>query len=397
MSRPIAYLAQGKLYLQEAENQFREIKSEFGQSIQRQRLQIQRRNAWKDKGIRSMMMSPQAMAQLEQQAEAVVPVMMSSLCNSTEGKLFYAIETGDMAALFQFDPKSDREDRLFHNADFQISHLDYSAQQDLIACTKAYPTGIINIATLSPHSVRPHDITEGDSIDLAPRWIPNQKALIYQSAGVSRNGDGFVIDRAPFSIEKLDFNQQSLTTLAEDPKSDFLGPQIGADGLLYYIRRPYRSFHRSFNIWQFLKDLLLIPFRLAYAIFQFFNFFTQSFTGKPLIAAGTQQKVEPKRMRIWGDWLTLERLPKQHAEDQDAPPLVPPSWELVRQGTQGVPEVLATSVLAYDLAADGTVAYSNGSGIYLLLPQGERQRVAIAHQIEVVRFLESREQQEDSP
>ncbi|MBP0015855.1 MAG: hypothetical protein J7545_17905 [Roseofilum sp. SBFL] len=112
------------------------------------------------------------------------------------------------------------------------------------------------------------------------------------------------------------------------------------------------------------------------------------------IDAGTQQKVEPKRMRIWGDWLTLDNLPNQHAEDRDAPPLVPPSWELVRQGNQGVPEVLATSVLAYDLAADGTVAYSNGSGIYLLSPQGELKRVAIAHQIEAVRFLNSREQQE---
>ncbi|MDJ1172674.1 hypothetical protein [Roseofilum capinflatum] len=394
MSRPIAYLAQGKLYLQEAENQFREIKSEFGQSIQRQRLQVQRRNAWKDRGIRSMMMSPQAMAQLEQQAEAVIPIAISSLCNSGEGKLFYALEAGEMGALFRFDPKGDREDRLFHNADFQISHLDYTADQDLIACTKTYPTGITNIATLSPNSVRPNDITEGDSIDLAPRWIPNQKALVYQSAGVSRNSEGFVIDRAPFSIEKLDFNQQELSTLAEDPKSDFLGPQIGSDGLLYYIRRPYRSFHRSFNIWQFLKDILLIPVRLAYAIFQFFNFFSQSFTGKPLIAAGTQQKVEPKRMRIWGDWLTLDNLPNEHAEDGDAPPLVPSSWELVRQGTQGVPEVLATSVLAYDLAADGTVAYSNGSGIYLLSPEGERQRVEIARQIEDVRFLEQREQQE---
>lgn len=107
-------------------------------------------------------------------------------------------------------------------------------------------------------------------------------------------------------------------------------------------------------------------------------------------------------MRIWGDWLTLENLPNQHAEDGDAPPLVPPSWELVRQGKQGVPEVLATSVLAYDLAADGTVAYSNGSGIYVLLPEGERQRVEIepamsriiARQIEAVRFLEQRERGE---
>ncbi len=390
MSLPIAYLAQGKLYLQQANHQFREIKSEFGESIQRQRLQVQRRRAWKDRGIRAMIMSPQAMAELDRQAESVVPVAITSVCRSREAELFYALEAAEMGALFRFDLEGDREDRLFHNADFQISHLDYSSPYNLIACTKSYPTGITNIATLAPHSVRPLDITEGDSIDLAPHWLPNgQKALVYQSAGVSRNREGFVIDRAPFSIQKLDFNQQDLLTLAEDPKSDFLGPQMGIDGLLYYIRRPYKSFHYSFHWWQFLKDVLLIPVRLAYAIFQFFNVFSQSFTGKPLIAAGTQQKVEPKRMWVWGDWVSLEKLPEKHAEDGDAPPLVPPTWELVRQGLQGTPEVLAKSVLAFDLARDGTIAYTNGSAIYLLFADGTRERVVIDRLIAAVTILES--------
>ncbi|MBP0020524.1 MAG: hypothetical protein J7647_23590 [Cyanobacteria bacterium SBLK] len=395
MSFQLAYLARGKLYLQQNENRFREIHSEFGQSIQRQRLQVQRQRAWKDRGIRSMIMPPEAIAEQDRQAEAVTPVAITSLCNSPEGKLFYALEAEDMGALFRFDPGRDREDRLFHNANFRISHLDYSPQHDLIACTKTYPTGIVNIATLSPNSVRPNDITEGDSIDLAPRWLPKEKAVVYQSAGVSRNSQGFVSDRTPFSIEKLDFAQQDLTSLAQDPKSDLLGPQIGSDGLLYYIRRPYKSFHHSFSFWKFFKDILLIPFRLAFAIFQFFNMFAQGLTGKPLIAAGTKQRVEPKRIKIWGDWLNLDKLPKKHAEDGDAPPLVPATWELVRQGRQGTPEVLAKSVLAYDLAKDGTIAYTNGSGIFLLSPQGKRERVAIDRFIEAITFVDLPREESD--
>ncbi|MEM9538272.1 MAG: hypothetical protein AAGA60_02045 [Cyanobacteria bacterium P01_E01_bin.42] len=388
MSFQIAYLARGKLYLQQDNKQFREIQSEFGQSIQRQRLQVQRQQALKDRGIRSMIMPSEAIAEQDRQAEAVTPVSITSLCNSPEGKLFYSLEAAEMGALFRFDPGRDREDRLFHNANFRISHLDYSSQHDLVACTKTYPTGIVNIATLSPNSVRPQDITEGDSIDLAPRWLPKEKAVVYQSAGVSRNSQGFVSDRTPFSIEKLDFAKQDLISLAQDPKSDLLGPQIGSDGLLYYIRRPYKSFQRSFSLWRFIQDIFLIPFRLVYAIFQFFNMFTQSFTGKPLMAAGTRQKVEPKRMKVWGDWLDLDKLPKKHSEDGDAPPLVPATWELVRQGQQGTPEVLAKSVLAYDLAPDGTIAYTNGSGIFLLPPQGKREKVAIDRLIEAIILLD---------
>lgn len=385
MTVDIAYLSQGKLYLKQGDRPVREITSEFGQSLQQRRLQIERRKAWRDRNMRSMTMSPQIAKQMEQQSEATTPISITSLCRTATGDFLYALESEDMGGLFRFELERNQENRLFHNTEFRISHLDFSADHDLIACTKNYPTGITNLATLSPNAVRPRDITEGDSVDLSPHWIPGQgKALVYQSAGVSRNEQGYVVDRTAFTIEKLDFDQQDIISMAADPKSDLLGPQVSADGWLYYIRRPYRSYQTPVNLGQLLKDILLIPWRLLEALFGFFNAFTQFFTGKPLMAAGNQQKVERKFLRTLGGWITPENLPKENAGETDAPNLVPASWQLVRQAAQGVPEVLAKHVLDFDLMADGTVLYTNGSSIHRITPEGKREKILVGRWIESV-------------
>jgi hypothetical protein len=62
-----------------------------------------------------------------------------------------------------------------------------------------------------------------------------------------------------------------LETLAEDPHTDYLSPQVTEDGTLLYIRRPYNE-HGRLRPLRALKDTLLLPFRLLYALFQFFNF-----------------------------------------------------------------------------------------------------------------------------
>lgn len=388
MAPCIAYLSQGKLLLKAEDQPARTIESEFGQDVQQRMLQIQRKNAWKDRGIRSLTMPASMLKQLEAAAEAAPPVAITSLCRGEVGQIFYALEAAQVGGLFQYDLERNRETRLFHNSEFRVGDLDFSPQHRLIACIKTYPTGISNLATMAMDGMRPLDVTEGDSIDLAPRWVAGEtKALVYQSAGVSRNSEGYVLARAPFTIEKLDFSQQTVTTLADDPKSDLLGPQIGPDGQLYYIRRPYKRMGQSVDLVQFLKDLLLIPLRLAHAIFQFLSVFTQSFTGKPLITAGTNQPVERKFIRAWGDWISPENLPKRHAGDGDAPGLVPRTWQLVRQGQTGTPEVLADGVLTYTVQTDGQVVYTNGSGIYSLKSGGERQRLHVDRWIESVVLL----------
>lgn len=395
----IAYLAQGRLYLHHPEKPLKEIESDFGRQLQARRLQIQRKQAMKDQGLRAMTQSPQVLKQLESNAEAVTPVSITSLCSLPNDELLYSLESEDMGGLFRFEVEKDRENRLFHNTDFRVSYLDFDPEQELIACTKAYKTGSVNLATLKQDAVRPADITEGDSLDLAPKWI-GKGALVYQSAGISRNAQGYVVGRAPFTIEKFDPTLQQVTTLAEDPKSDLLGPQMDSAGRLYYIRRPYKARTGSFNILQALKEILLIPFRLLLAVLGFFNMFSELFTGKPLITADTKEKVDTRsKLQLWGEALSPENINKKHQEDADAPALVPKTWELVRQGMQGIPEVLATSVLSYDLAADGAVVYTNGSGVYQLEGQidsaqnesdqaiKKAKRITVGKLIELVKFV----------
>ncbi|MEO0854856.1 MAG: hypothetical protein AAFY15_15335, partial [Cyanobacteria bacterium J06648_11] len=266
-SSNIAYLAQGKLYLKQGNQAVREIESEFGKSVQERRLQIERRQAMRNRGIQNMMQPAMARAIAAQPSEATVPVTITSLCRIEDGKLIYSLESAEMGGLFRYDPDANSEQRLFHNTEFHVNDLDFSTKHQLLTCTKSYPTGIANVATLDPSSHRPRDLTEGDSVDSAPRWIPHkEKALIYQSAGVRRDSQGFVVDRAPFSVMELDFQKQDIAVVAEHPKFDLLGPRSTADGWIYYIRRPYKSFSGGFDLMQFLKDLLLIPFRLAQSL-----------------------------------------------------------------------------------------------------------------------------------
>jgi hypothetical protein len=63
--------------------------------------------------------------------------------------------------------------------------------------------------------------------------------------------------------------------------------------------------------------------------------------------------------------------------------LVPGAWELVCRNRNGDEYVAARHVVSFDLAADGTVVYTNGFELFRLV-DGDWQRVARANLIENV-------------
>jgi hypothetical protein len=387
MTSHFAYLSQGKLYLQN-DTHTQEVESDFGRAVQSRNLQMQRQKAWKNKSLEDMAVPEGLRQKLDQAAESIINIAITSICRVTGGQLLYALSAGDVSGLFSYSPESDREDRIFHNSEFQVQDIDFHPGHDLIVCTKTHRTGISNIATMPRNSIKLQEITEGDSLDLSPRWIPGKrKAIIYQSAGIGRTSDGFVGDRAPFTIEKLDFETEQMSSLAADPKSDLVSPQIGVDGQLYYIRRPYK-FKPKVSLWQTIKSILMMPFQLIQAIFQYFNFFTQMYTGKPMLRTAQSQQIEPKGIKAWGEYLTPELMKGQSFSEPDAPSLVPANWQLICQPLAGgEPQVLATGVLSYDLSTDGSIVYTNGSGIYCLQPNGTCQRLLVSSWVESVRTL----------
>jgi len=391
MTAEVAYLSQGKLFFKRGDEPAQELESQFGQTVQDRILQIKRRNSWKEQNTMANFFPPEILREIERQAENPPPIAITSLCQGQANELFYALAVGDVGGIFKLNRATQREDRLFHSNDFQVYHLDLSPDGQQIACTTVYRTGVANIALMSVDGIRPRDVTEGDSVDLAPRWVEGQgRAIVFQSAGLGRDRNGLPVEQAPFTIERLDFERQTLDTLVEDPKCDLLGPQLLADGTLYYISRPYQLRQRPVGILPLLKDIVLAPVRLIYAIFQWLNFFTRRYTGKPMTIAGMPANAEAKRLvEVWGSLIDPDKAFQANRRfgDVDAPSLVPRTWQLMRKVGTAPPTAIAESVLAFDVQPDGTVVYTNGSGVYLLAPGAVPRRLFVGDLLEQVHFL----------
>jgi hypothetical protein len=175
--------------------------------------------------------------------------------------------------------------------------------------------------------------------------------------------------------------------LVEEEGKDCLAPHAAADGSLYYIQRPYVP-HETPGFFTTLKNILLFPIRLGQAIYSYLNFFSTMYTGKKLSSGGgaKSREMDLKQMMIWGNMVRSQQA--ESAADESAD-LVPKTWELRRRLANGETKTLAGGVLAYDVAADGTVVYTNGNAIFLLPPDGRKQHVLNERMIEQVFIMSS--------
>jgi len=387
--QPLAYLAQGKLHLHR-NGAPSVLESPFGRSLRDRAAQIYNRNAWKTQGR-----SAQYMRGVLWPAQGRDPgefrIAITSVARGRNpGEVLYSLETDEISGVFAVDA-SGVEQRLFHTADFRVRHLAVDPDGAGIALSVFHQNLTAHIATLNMEGSDLREASEGDSIDLAPRWAPGpRRRLVFQSAGLGRDAAGRFCGSGPFAVQELDLDSGEIASLAEEPESDLLGPQVAADGALYYIRRPHPKDKRSLDPLSIVKDTLLFPFRMSYAIFQFFNFFSMRYTGRPLATSkgAAQRMPDLRQMMVWGNLIDVDQAAREdRLGESDAPALVPSSWQLVRQTDSGK-EVLAKGVLSFDIATDGSVLYSNGSAVHRREPGRDRaERVLVGTMIEQVAAL----------
>lgn len=391
MSQSYAYLSQGQLNLKLGDDPIRTVDSKFGESIRERAAQINNRNSWKTQGTGAKFMSGGLLwgRQPGDPSDIRIDITgISSGCNS--GELFYSLVTDDIGGVFLLRDRATDELRLLHTADFRVRRLAAGRGQQSVACVLQRKGGNSCIAVMHADGSDLRDVTHGDTLDDSPRWAPGTaRQLVFQSAAIGRNRAGFAVTQAPFAINKLDLDAGTVTTLAEDPRYDLLTPQLATDGSFYYIRRPYRDPNQPPSLWRAGLDLILLPFRLLFAVFQFLNFFTMRYTGNTLTTTGNlrQKHADIRKMMVWGNMLDADKAAGR-GED-GTPALVPKSWELIRRRKNSdAEEVIAKGVLCYDLYQDGSVLYSNGNGIYKLDPQGTSERLTKDALIEQVIALE---------
>ncbi len=386
MSLKIAYLSQGKLFFKQGDMAVQQIDSHFGQDIVNRAIQRHQKKEWKTGGQQGQgsPFSGRMLWGVDDIDPLNLRVNITGVARGKQAEtFFFVLDTNYVGGLFHYDWANYRERRIFHKEGFHVQDLDKHPESDLIACIQDLPNGISNVGIIRGHSVRP--VTEGDSIDGAPSWIPGEEQeLVFQSAGVARNAQGQAVGIGPFVIQKLELKDGTLTTLLDDPDYDFLLPHLRTNGDFYFIRRPYEAPGRQkFSIREFFGDILLFPYRILRALIHFLNFFSLTFSKKPLITAdGPKMNVDQQNLMLWGKMVDAQKALRENAKDQEIPPLVPPSWELVRRSPSGDESVLAKSVVAFDIDDEGHIAYTNGSGVYQLDDGGKPRLLARGHLIE---------------
>lgn len=388
----IAFLADGKLYRATAGGEARQIESEFIRTYEERRALSRERNSFRNQGMMwnfNSAQQPMAMAEMPIPDDQQRPLRFTGVCRGPKsGEMFYSLQTDLIGGLFHFDAATGYERRLLHRQQLDLRDLAISSNGAELACTLGVGGGATNIGVMDAEGGKLKEVTSGDSMDEAPSWVAGRgRTLVFQTAGIGRHENGMIFGFGPCAISQLDLETGDLKMLLEHEAFDYIAPRMSADGALYYIRRPYQL-RAGTSPLKVAGDIAAFPFRMARAVVHFFNAFSMFFSRKPLITSGGPQRQGPDKRAIllWGRWVEVDRSMRYAKPDAD-PPLVPSSWTLVRRTSDGDEETLATGVVAYDLADDGTTLHTNGSAIYLTPPGGTAKRVARSRFVDRVKII----------
>lgn len=348
----------------------RTVSSRFAETVRERAVQQRRKHGWKQQGRGARFQGAMLWGMDGDDVGTGPAAFITSLGRGRKpGELLYTLSTERVSALCAIDALADdpeaTETRVFHSADHRVSAVATGGPEGFLACDLPTSTGVSNLAVMLDDGSDITELTGGDSVDHAPAWIPGRdREIVFQSAGVGRDAGGQMVALGPYAIQRLEVATGEITPLVERDDADHLGPRCDAEGHLYFIRRPYRRPDAPVPLWRALLDFLLMPFRLLAAVFGWLNFFSARYAGKPLTTAGGPGKrgADAKQMLIWGNLIEAS----QRDEDEDGPSLVPRSWQLVRRSPDGDEEVIARSVVSFDLGPDGTIAYTTGRAVYRL-------------------------------
>ena len=382
-----AYVSQGELF-HHTNGVKKQIVSQFGQEIVDRAARTQQMQNWKTQGQdgNAMLAGRSLWGGNSADASGVKVSIVSATAGDEQGRLLYALGTNKITGLLDYTVADDREVRLFHKSDFRLIDIVRHPQENWLAASLANGDGTASIATMHTDGRRLRRVTEGDSADLAPAWVPNQEnVIVFQSSGVARDAQGYVARFSPFRIEELNLKTGALMTLADNPQFDYLNPRKDAHGNLYCIRRPYQSSGVGSGVGTTLTDIVMFPFRLLRMIFDFLNYQSMMYSRQPLSSAGgSKQQRDPEELYLWGRKIEVDKALRNAKRNDDTPAIVPKTWELVRIGSDGSEEVLAKHVASFDISAEGAIIYSNGNGVFTLQSNGKPKRIAKHRFIEKV-------------
>ena len=358
----VAYLSKGKLFCKNQANQIEEIQSEYIQNLIDRIEKKQQQHGWKE----GTSWGTTPVGGVREFSKDNVDIHFTSADILPENKILYFLKGEGFGGLFRYDMASKEELRISHHQNLDYTDLHHDAQRKQILCTSNFSSGVSNIVLMDENGDSSRELTGGDTEDIAPCWLANgENKIVFQSMGLARSTEGFIMARGPASIQLLDTDKGELTPVLENDNYDFLDPKVSRQGDLYFIRRPYDT--DQYKTSNLFMDTLLFPFRLSRAIFHYLNFFSLMYSREPLSSASSPYgKADMKDIMLKGKRIDAEKALQKGHNIQGIPSLVPKTWELVCRNQSGQETVLASAVSAYDLSDNDEIIYSNGYGVFSL-------------------------------
>lgn len=357
-----AFLSNGLIFCRPPGRPLEQVHSPYAQEALDRRERSHERNSWK-KGTSFGIAAGGGMRSFEAPDK---PMVATSAVYEAGGDLLYFLKDAGMGGLFRRQAGTGNELRVLLKQHLDLCDLSPSPDGTKIAAGSQQPTGGANIVLFEQDGSKMRDVTGGDTIDTSPAWIPDAPhRLLFQSAGLARGPEGYIVAQGHASIQMLDMTSGTVDTVLEDPRYDHLRPRVAPGGDLLFIRRPYEI--PRYGAGNALLDTLLFPFRLLRALFHYLNFFSLMYSRKPLTSAsGPAVQADMKNILLQGKRIDAEKALRSERAIHGVPSLVPSSWQLIRRDRNGNERVLATNVVSYDIGADGSVIYSNGRGVFVI-------------------------------
>lgn len=356
----LAFISNGKLFYQAPGEQVRELQSPHVRNVMERMERHQQMHGWKEGTAFSTSFS----GRQRQESSEAVGIQARSAQFVAHDRVMYFLGDHSFGGLFEYDLALDAEKRVLHKQNLALDDLRIDPEGKRLLCAQHAKNGAANIVAMDADGGNYRELTSGDTVDTAPAWVPGQdNAVVFQSSGIARNPEGFVMAHGPVSLQMVDTGAGALTTIIEDSRYDFLQPRVGANGFLYFIRRPYEA--PRYGLGHAVIDTLLFPFRMLRAVVHYLNFFSLMYTRKPLItASGPAGQADLKDILIKGKRLDAEAALRAGGSINGVPSLVPASWQLVCRSPEGQEQVLASHVASFDIAPDGGILFSNGFAVF---------------------------------
>ena len=377
----IAYLADGRLFLKQGAAEPGEIECVFAEKLKERMSKLHQKNDW-----RHPRGSPATDALViganSEPSGNVGTEIVAIAPGENPGDLLYGLNTDDVAGIFLRPVcRNGDERRLIHTNESNIHALSGPDTDGRVVCSISGIGGLQNLSVYRIGSPGFTEITEGDSLDTAASWIPGEEGhLVYQSAGIGRDGNGQWVETGPASIAQLDTTRGEIRTLLADSQHDYLAPQVTASGQLFCIRRPYKGGMR-FGAGNYVLGLLTAPLRLLRAL--------GSWIKPPARPPRTENTPDLGKSILLGNLVdTTEARDAAALRGETHPDIVPKSWQLIQtdlaRPSQDAPAI-AKGVIAFHVGEGGGVLYSNGSAIFKIAAGGGKpEPVVEAHNVEQI-------------